>query len=123
MAEQKINDEAKNCDQKSESTKTEIICRVLVFALCCLIAFNAESSLGFWGRLLSAFILSLFWYIGIFLGDVIRVRFCPGYIMSSGAGKLVYQKLFWLAGPQFIGYLCGMFGAIALLGWMDLRLF
>ena len=123
MGEQKINDEAKNCDQKSESTKTEIICIVLVFALCCLIAFNAESSLGFWGRLLSAFILSLFWYIGIFLGDVIRVRFCPGYIMSSGAGKLVYQKLFWLAGPQFIGYLCGMFGAIALLGWMDLRLF
>lgn len=123
MAEQKINDEAKNCDQKSESTKTEIICIVLVFALCCLIAFNAESSLGFWGRLLSAFILSLFWYIGIFLGDVVRVRFCPGYIMSSGAGKLVYQKLFWLAGPQFIGYLCGMFGAIALLGWMDLRLF
>ena len=54
MAEQKINDEAKNCDQKSESTKTEIICIVLVFALCCLIAFNAESSLGFWGRLLSA---------------------------------------------------------------------
>lgn len=123
MGEQKINDEAKNCDQKSESTKTEIICIVLVFALCCLIAFNAESSLGFWGRLLSAFILSLFWYIGIFLGDVVRVRFCPGYIMSSGAGKLVYQKLFWLAGPQFIGYLCGMFGAIALLGWMDLRLF
>lgn len=106
MADQNINDEAKNCDQKSQSTKTEIICAVLVFALCCLIAFNAESSLGFWGRLLSAFILSLFWYIGIFLGDVIRVRFCPGYIMSSGAGKLVYQKLFWLAGPQFIGYLC-----------------
>ena len=122
MAEQKINDEAKNCDQKSQSTKTEIICPVLVFALCCLIAFNAESSLGFGGSA-AAFILSLFWYIGIFLGDVIRVRFCPGYIMSSGAGKLVYQKLFWLAGPQFIGYLCGMFGAIALLGWMDLRLF
>jgi hypothetical protein len=56
-----------------------------------------------------AFLLSatFFTTIGVHLGDAFRRFVKPDMIFTSGAVETFKTKIFWLIGPQFIGWIIG----------------
>ena len=95
------------------TTSVEIIYLVFAILVSCFFAFRSD--LGFFGKILAAVAFSIFGFVGILLGDFFRKCICADFILTSGLENMIYQKLFWLAGPQLVGYMGGMYLSLWLL--------
>lgn len=98
---------------KSNEYVVEIIYLVFAILVSCFFAFRSD--LGFFGKILAAVAFSIFGFVGILLGDFFRKCICADFILTSGLGNMIYQKLFWMAGPQLVGYMAGMYLSLWLL--------
>ena len=55
--------------------------------------------------------------VGAMIGDAFRKFAAPDFVFTSGMGAMVWQKIFWLIGPQTIGCMVGVgLGAALVLG-------
>ena len=52
--------------------------------------------------------MTLFTTIGWFLGDIFRRFVMPDAYFTSGIGDAFKKKIFWMVGPQIIGWLIGV---------------
>ena len=109
----------KTYEQEFKGNPLTIIYAVLAIGVSCFLSFNTD--MGFFGKLFLAVLMSILGFIGVLLGDLFRKFFCPDFILTSGLGNMIYQKLFWLAGPQIVGYLGGMAATMWLFSLAGIR--
>ncbi len=87
-----------------------------IAVVCTLISvFHPDIRLGFLGNVAMLFALTIFTTIGVFIGDVIRRFTMPDAMLTSGLADTFYKKIFWMIGPQAIGWFIGMMATNGLL--------
>jgi len=62
----------------------------------------------FWAKALAFLLGAVIGLAGALLGDAIRRFVAPDMVFTSGMGSLIWQKVFWLIGPQSIGCFIGV---------------
>jgi hypothetical protein len=72
---------------------------------------------SFWSKSFAFLVGSVLGLAGALIGDAIRKFAAPDMVFTSGMGSLIWQKVFWLIGPQTIGCIIGIaLGASLVLG-------
>lgn len=80
-----------------------------IAVVCTLISvFSSDIKLGFFGNIALLITLTIFTTIGVFIGDVLRRFTMPDAMLTSGMADTFYKKIFWMIGPQAIGWFIGM---------------
>lgn len=71
-------------------------------------AFSPKVSLSFFGYIAYPLACTFFTTIGVVIGDAFCRFTKPDAFLSSGATDTFKQRIFWLIGPQFIGWFIGI---------------
>jgi hypothetical protein len=92
---------------KDRFIKHALICFGIFFCFTLIVVFSSKIHLGFFGCI--AYLLSgtVFTTIGVFLGDTIRRFVIPDSVFTTGAMDTFKKKIFWMVGPQSIGWFIG----------------
>lgn len=61
---------------------------------------------------------TIFSFVGVYIGDLVRKAVLPDAIYGSGMTDLIKQKLFWFIGPQLIGGAIGAFIGASIIGFI-----
>jgi hypothetical protein len=69
--------------------------------------FSEKVHIGFFGNIALLVGGTLFTTIGVVIGDAFRRFVMPDSFFSSGALDAFKKKLFWLYGPQAVGWFIG----------------
>lgn len=77
-----------------------------------ILAKNPTGGLG--AKILAMVIFLITAPIGVWIGGAIGNLICPQIIITSGAGALLKERLFWWVGPRFIGAGIAALGATVL---------
>ena len=104
--------EGSRAPRPSQFSMTIIIwgCLSIILAFL-MLKFNTSAIvLGatFWSKALAFLVASVLGLVGSLLGDAIRRFAAPDMLFTSGMGSLIWQKIFWLIGPQSIGCFVGV---------------
>jgi hypothetical protein len=113
------NDLTRTRNGKNESAAIWGAAALVVAIVAC--SFNTSPLVlgaSFGAKLMAVLAGTLLGLAGALIGDAIRKFAQPDFVMTTGgAFNLIWIKLFWLAGPQVIGLLLGVFvGAALVLG-------
>ncbi|MDO8330321.1 MAG: hypothetical protein Q7T36_07620 [Fluviicoccus sp.] len=75
------------------------------------------TSASFLAKCFSIIVATVLGTIGAAIGDAVRKFAMPdGILTSGGMGSLIWNKLFWMFGPQVIGMVLGvLIGAVLVL--------
>lgn len=92
------------------------ICFAIFAALTILVMFSSRSHLGFFGNIATLVFGTAFTTIGVVVGDAIRRFVKPDVLFASSAIDIFRAKVFWLIGPQVIGWIIGF---MAFNGFME----
>ncbi|AOY02191.1 hypothetical protein BJP62_03905 [Jeongeupia sp. USM3] len=84
-----------------------MICFGIFLFIHLLILFNPNVRLGFFGHLVSLLVGSGFTAVGMFAGDSFRRFVHPDLIMARDSIDMLRKRVFWLVGPQAIGWFVG----------------
>lgn len=84
-----------------------LICFSISFVLTILIIFSKSVHIGFFGYVACLLSLTIFPTIGVFLGDTFRRFVLPDAYFTTGAVDTFKKKIFWMMGPQAIGWFIG----------------
>lgn len=92
---------------KNKFLNLSIICISIAFLITLYITFSPKFHLGFFGLIAFFLISSIFTTIGMIIGDIFCRFAKPDIFISSGISDTVNKKIFWMFGPQFIGWIIG----------------
>lgn len=92
---------------KDQFLKLSIICVSITFLITLYIIFSSKFHFGFFGSIVFFLVSSLFTTIGVVGGDIFCRFAKPDMFLSSGVSDTVNKKIFWMVGPQFIGWIIG----------------
>ncbi len=84
------------------------ICFAVFFGITLLAIFSPKSHLGFFGNIALLISGTIFTTIGVFVGDAFRRFVMPDAYFTTGAVDTFKKKIFWMIGPQCIGWLIGV---------------
>lgn len=87
--------------------KLFLICFSIALLLTVIMVLSSKSHLGFFGNFAFLIAVSFFTTIGVVIGDTFCRFTKPDIFLSSGAGDTFKQKIFWMVGPQSIGWFIG----------------
>lgn len=90
--------------------KSFLICLGLFVVLTVMMIFSSRIHIGFMGYLSALIFGTLFTSCGVVIGDVFRRFVMPDLVFVSGSFDMLCKKVFWLIGPQAIGWLIGYMG-------------
>jgi hypothetical protein len=93
---------------KNNFLKSLLICFSIALVFTLLAAFSSAVHVGFFGHLASLISLTLFPTIGVFVGDTFRRFVVPDAYFTTGAIDTFKKKVFWMIGPQCIGWFIGL---------------
>ena len=92
------------------------ICFAIFAAVTALVTFSSRSHLGFIGNISTLIFGTVFTTIGVAVGDAIRRFVKPDVLFASSAIDIFRAKVFWMIGPQIIGWIIGF---MAFNGFME----
>jgi len=87
--------------------KQFLICLSIFVVLTGMVVFSSRIHLGFFGYLLMLLFGTLFTTIGVTVGDAFRHFVKPDIVFATDTFSLFRTKVFWLIGPQAIGWFIG----------------
>lgn len=90
--------------------KSFLICLSLFVVLTVMMIFSSRIHIGFMGDLSALIFGTLFTSCGVVIGDMFRRFVMPDLVFASGSFDMLCKKVFWLIGPQAIGWLIGYMG-------------
>lgn len=88
--------------------KNALICFAIFLALTLVAVFSSKVHLGFFGNIALLLSGTFFTTIGVVIGDAFRHFAMPDAFLSSGAMETFKTKIFWMIGPQVIGWIIGI---------------
>ena len=87
---------------------TQLLCCFAIFLLLTVMAvFSSSIYLGFFGYVAMLIVGTTTTTIGVVVGDAIRRFAKPDLVFAADGIDLLRKKVFWLAGPQAIGWFVG----------------
>lgn len=93
---------------KSEQiAKQFVICLAIMILFALVSIFSSKVHIGFWGNIIFLIAGTILTTIGVAIGDAFRRFVMPDSFFASGAVDAFKKKLFWLYGPQAIGWFVG----------------
>lgn len=93
---------------KDRLIKHAIICFGIFFLITIISIFSPKVHIGFFGYVALLLSGTFFTTTGVFIGDVVRRFAQPDLFVTSNAMETVKTKLFWMIGPQCIGWFIGL---------------
>lgn len=100
---------------ESRMTKQFGLCFAIFLLIVLKMMFSSSAGLGFFGDLATLVFGTLFTGIGVVAGDAICRFTRPDILLASDGIDLFKKKIFWVIGPQVIGWIIGY---IAFSGFM-----
>lgn len=91
--------------------KNALFCFTIFGAITLLVVFSSKVHLGFFGNIALFLSGAIFTTIGVVIGDAIRHFVAPDAFLSSSATETFKTKIFWMIGPQVIGWIIGYIAA------------
>ncbi len=70
--------------------------------------FSPKVHLGFFGNIASLILITILPAIGVFVGNEFRRFVVPDVYFASGAVDAFKKQVFWMIGPQCIGWVIGL---------------
>ncbi|MEH6459728.1 hypothetical protein [Chitinimonas sp. JJ19] len=95
---------------KQSFFKCLTICFAIFLVITGMSVFSSRVHIGFFGYVAMLVFGTLFTGTGAFLGDMFRHFTRPDLIWSSSSFETLKAKIFWLVGPQVIGWIIGFIG-------------
>lgn len=92
---------------KDRFIKHASICFGVFFLIMVMTIFSSKIHLGFFGSIALVISGTFFTTIGVAIGDVFCSFVRPDAFLSSGAVDTFKKKIFWMIGPQCIGWFIG----------------
>ena len=83
------------------------ICFGIMFLCSMALLFFSTARIGFWGHIATWVFGTFFTVIGVSLGDMFRRFVIPDVYFTTGAVDSFMKKIFWMVGPQCIGWIIG----------------
>jgi hypothetical protein len=119
--ERQLQDSTQPTGKEMEAIKKRLlmqagICFAIFAALTALVMFSSRSHLGFFGNIATLVFGTVFTTIGVAVGDAIRRFVKPDVLFASSAIDIFRAKVFWMIGPQVIGWIIGF---MAFNGFME----
>lgn len=87
--------------------KQFLICLAIFIVFTVVAIFSSRVHIGFFGYLAMPIVGTFCTTVGVAIGDAFRRFVKPDVLLASGAYDMFRKKLFWLVGPQAIGWLIG----------------
>lgn len=87
--------------------KQLLICFTIFLVLTVMAVFSSSIYLGFFGYVAMLIVGTSTTTIGVVVGDAIRRLAMPDLVLAAGGVDLLRKKVFWLVGPQVIGWFVG----------------
>ena len=84
------------------------VCLAIAVVVTVISIFHPDTRLGLFGNIALLIALTVFTTIGVVIGDVLRRFTMPDAMLTSGMADTFYKKIFWMIGPQTIGWFIGM---------------
>lgn len=100
---------------KERVIKHALICFGIMLLLTIMALFSRTAHIGFFGYVIMLIAGTLFTTIGVAIGDAFRRFVMPDMLLASGAYDMLLKKIFWLIGPQAIGWFIGLIATQGLL--------
>lgn len=100
---------------KDRFTRHTMICSAIFLAITAIAVFSPKIHIGFFGCVALLVAGSIFTTIGVFVGDAVRRFVMPDAYFVSDAVDSFKKRIFWMVGPQTIGWFIGF---IATKGFM-----
>jgi magnesium-transporting ATPase (P-type) len=95
-------------DFKNIIIKNTLICSAIFIVITLVSAFSSKSHLGFFGYIALLLSGTFFTSLCVVIADVFRHFTKPDMFLSSGAMETFKTKIFWMIGPQVIGWIIGI---------------
>jgi hypothetical protein len=92
---------------KNKFMKHGIICFAIFLCFTLIAIFSSKIHIGFFGCLSLLISGTIFTTIGVVIGDVFRRFALPDAYLTTGAVDTFKKKIFWMIGPQCIGWFIG----------------
>ena len=84
-----------------------LTCFAIFLLLTVMAVFSSSIYLGFFGYVAMLIVGTTTTTIGVVVGDAIRRLAMPDLVFAAGGVDLRRKKVFWLVGPQAIGWFVG----------------
>lgn len=91
------------------------ICFGIMLVLTVFSLFSKSIHIGFFGYILMLLFGTVFTTIGVAIGDAFRRFVMPDLLFAAGAYDMFLKRIFWLVGPQAIGWFIGLVATQGLL--------
>ncbi|MEQ6292246.1 hypothetical protein ACFPAG_16700 [Vogesella sp. GCM10023246] len=92
---------------QARTLKQLLICFTIFLLLTVMAVFSSSIYLGFFGYVAMLIVGTTTTTIGVVVGDAIRRLAMPDLVFAAGGVDLLRKKVFWLVGPQAIGWFVG----------------
>ena len=92
---------------QSRVAKQFALCFAIFLVVVLTMVFSSKPGLGFCGDLAALVFGTLFTGIGVVIGDAVCRFVRPDVLMASDGTEMFKKKVFWMIGPQVIGWLIG----------------
>jgi hypothetical protein len=92
---------------KERVIKHALICFGIMLLLTIVALFSRTTHIGFFGYVIMLIAGTLFTTIGVGIAEAFRRFVIPDMLLASGAYDMLLKKVFWLIGPQAIGWFIG----------------
>lgn len=93
---------------KKNLPKHAAICIAIMLCFTLMSIFSSRIHIGFFGNLALLVFGSLFTTLGVALGDAFRRFTMPDLYVTTGAVDTFHKKIFWMVGPQCVGWFLGL---------------
>lgn len=92
---------------QARTLKSLLICLGIFVVLTGMAVFSSQIYLGFFGYLAMLIVGTATTTVGVVIGDAIRRLAKPDLVFAADGVDLLRKKVFWLVGPQAIGWFVG----------------
>ena len=92
---------------QARTRKQLLICFTIFLVLTVMAVFSSSFYLGFFGYVAMLIVGTSTTTIGVVVGDAIRRLAMPDLVLAADGVDLLRKKVFWLVGPQAIGWFVG----------------
>ena len=100
---------------QSRVAKQFALCFAIFLIIVMTMVFSSKPGLGFFGDLAALVFGTVFTGIGVVIGDAVCRFVRPDILIASDGTDMFKKKVFWIIGPQIIGWIIGY---IAFTGFM-----
>ena len=93
--------------EKERFAKLLGICAFIALVFTVGMLFSSKVHIGFFGYVAYPIVCTFFTTIGTVIGDAFCRFTKPDAFLSTGATDTFKKKIFWMVGPQFVGWFIG----------------